>query len=368
MKIIVLKENFKRGLSAVERNVGTGTVLPVLKNVLIKTEKGKIKICATNLEVGSTAWVSGKIVDEGGITVPSIILRAVLDNIDSVKLEIESDDNKLFLKGEKSENVIQGIKDSDFPIIPPIQSENFLEIKAADLKKSLNQAISGSSGNARRPELNSVLFWLKNKKLKLVSTDAFRLAEKTIKPENFKTNLEEIRVSVPFKTIQEVLRMTDDGGKIKIYFENHQISFIGEEWEIISRLITGEFPDHESIIPENSQTSVFCEKNDLISAVKLASVFSGKMNDIRIEAEAGNKIKISGRENSIGENHSEINAEISGENQNLVLNSHYFLDGLKVFEDDEINIGLNGEIKAVILKSIKDESFLYIMMPIKSGS
>jgi len=158
MKIIVLKENFKQGFLNIEGAIGIGTTLPILKNVLIKTEKGRIKIAATDLEIGITSWLNGKIIEEGGITVPANVLGGILNNIHAAKLELEVVDSKLKIKTEKSENVIQGIKESDFPIIPKIKSSDFIEMKTSDLKKSLNQIVSAASFNERRPEISGVLF------------------------------------------------------------------------------------------------------------------------------------------------------------------------------------------------------------------
>jgi DNA polymerase-3 subunit beta len=366
MKIIILKENLKNAFLNVERAIGVSNVLPILKNILIKTEKGRIKISATDLEIGITSWINGKIVEEGGITIPANIFGAIINNISDSKLELEVVDSKLKIITEKSQNIIQGIKESDFPIIPTIKSNEYIEIKTSDLKKSLNQVICASSSGDRRPEISGVLLWLKDKKIKLVATDTFRLAEKTIKTEDFKTELDDIKIIIPFKTIQETIKICEDEKKVKVYIDNHQILFNFEDVELISRLIEGSFPDYEAIIPQDIQTSVYIDKNELFNAVKLASVFVGKVSDIKVKTEE-NKMEISGRETSIGENKTNLEAEIKGEKQELVVNWHYLLDGLKGMESNEIYMGLNGEIKPIMIKSTKDDNYFYILMPIKSN-
>jgi len=367
MKVIVLRENFKQGFLNTEGAIGIGTTLPILKNVLIKTEKGRIKIAATDLEIGITNWINGKIIEEGGITIPAGILGAILNNIHAAKLELEVVDSKLKIKTEKSENIIQGIKESDFPIIPKIKSNDFIEIKTSDLKKSLNQVVSAASPNERRPEINGVLFWLKNKKIKLVATDTFRLAEKTIKDEDFETEIEETKVTVPLKTIQEVVKIFEEDKKVKIFIDPHQILFNFENIEIISRLVESGFPEYEAIIPGDIQNSILVDREDLFNAVKLAAVFVSKVNDIKIKSISPNKLEISSQESTIGENKSELDAEIEGENQELILNWHYFLDGLRGIDSDTVFLGLNGEIKPVVIRSPKDENYLYVLMPIKNN-
>lgn len=366
MKIIILRENLKNAFSNVERAIGVSNVLPILKNILIKTEKGRIKISATDLEIGITSWINGKIVEEGGITVPANIFGAIINNISDSKLELETIDSKLKIITEKSQNIIQGIKEGDFPIIPTVKITEYLEMKTSYLRKSLNQVVCAASATDRRPEISGVLFWLKDKKIKLVATDTFRLAEKTIKSEDFKTDLDDIKIIIPFKTVQEVIKICENDGKVKIFIDNHQVLFNFDDVEIISRLIEGSFPDYEAIIPQDIQTSVFVEKDELFNAVKLSSVFVGKVNDIKIKTE-NNKIEISGRETAIGENKTNLEAEIKGEKQELVVNWHYLLDGLKGMESNDVYVGLNGEIKPILIKPEKEENYFYILMPIKNN-
>lgn len=366
MKIIILRENLKNAFINVERAIGTSNVLPILKNVLIKTEKGRIKISATDLEIGVTCWINGKIVDEGGITVPANIFGAIINNISDSKLELETIDSKLKITTDKSQNIIQGIRESDFPIIPTVKVEEYLEIKTFDLKKSLNQVICAASSGDRRPEISGVLFWLKDKKIKLVATDTFRLAEKTIKSDDFKTDLDDIKIIIPFKTIQETIKICEDEKKVRIFIDSHQILFNFEDVELISRLIEGSFPDYEAIIPQDIQTSVFVSKEELINAAKLSSVFVGKVNDIKMKTD-DNKLEISGRESAIGENKTELEAEIKGDKQELIINWHYLLDGLRGIESGDVYMGLNGEIKPILIKSEKEENYFYILMPIKNN-
>lgn len=367
MKIIVLKENLKKAFSNVEKATGSSALLPILKNILLKTEKGQIKLAATDLEIAITQFINGKIVDEGGITVPANILGGLLNNLPDNKIELEVIDSKLKIKSENSENFIQGIKENDFPIIPQIQLDNYLEIKNKILKKSLYQIISAAAPSDRRPEINGVLFWLKNNTLKLVATDTFRLAEKTLTEDSFKTNLTELKIIIPLKTIQEFLKIEDeDEEKIKIYFDPHQILFQFSNISFISRLIEGNFPDYEAIIPSQCQTSIIVNKEELIKAVKLASVFVSKINDIRIQISSEKKILISSQDVNIGEAKSEIDAEIEGEKQNLVVNWHYLLDGLKGIDSSEIFLGLNGEVKPILIRSLEEDKYLYLLMPIKN--
>lgn len=367
MKIIVLKENLKKAFSSVERAVGSGTMLPILKNVLIKTENGRIKIAATDLEFGITYWLNGKIVEEGGITVPAQVFGQLLNNTSTSKLELSTKDLKLMIKTDSAQNYLQGLKDDDFPIIPEVESKNVIEIKSEEFKKAVNQVVSAAANADQRPEMNGVLFWLDNNQLKLVATNGFRLAEKIVKEGVFKTEVESFKVIIPLKTIQEAVKLCENENQIKITVDSHQILFNFKEAVITSRLVEGNFPEYSDKIPTENISTVSLNKEELVNAVKLASVFVGKINDIKVKAKKSGSFNISSNNANIGENNSSLKAKVKGEDQELVLNWRYLLDGLKVLEGNEVELGLNGEANPVLIKNNKDTSYFYIIMPIKSG-
>ncbi len=360
-----MKENLKKAFGSVEGGIGNGMMLPILKNVLITTDKGRIKISSTNLEIAITSFINGKIVEEGGITVPANILGGILNNITEQKIELISTDSKLKIKTDKSENVIQGIKDSEFPIIPQIKSDSFIELKGDILKKSLNQIINAAFPSNRRVELNGILFFLNNE-LRLVATDTFRLAEKIINDNEFESNINELKAIIPLKVIQEFLKICKEDKNVKIYFDLHQVLFDLEDVQIIARLIEGDFPDYQSIIPKNFITTVIIDKESLYEAIRLAAIFSSKINNVNIKLKTPNKLIISNEESTIGENKSELEAEIKGENQELIFNWHYFLDGLRGVDGENVFLGFNSDVKPLLIKSPNKDDYFYVLMPIKN--
>ena len=207
MKLIILKSNLKNGLSAIERGITENNKLPILKNVLIKTNNGRIKLSATNLELGINKLVSGKIVENGAITVPFSTFYSIVNNSDSERINLEVINNNLVFKTDNYEAKIQGIKDEEFPIIPKINDEEqHIELKPQVLKESLLQILSAAHFSDVRPEISGVLFDFQTTILKLVATDSFRLAEKTLYDNNFTSNFNRgFKIIVPLKTIQEVV-------------------------------------------------------------------------------------------------------------------------------------------------------------------
>lgn len=369
MKITIIKENLKKAIGSVERATGSGSVLPILKNILVKTEDNRIRISATDLEMGINYFINGKIEEEGGITIPSSVLGSVLNNISESKLSITTEGQKIKINTGNSFNTISGLKESDFPIIPKVEADDSIEIKSAYLKAALINTSIAAAPTGRRPELNGVLFWIEGGEFRITATDGFRLAEKIIKSDQFKSNIDSLRVIIPLKTIQEVIKLLDISSNVKIFVNNHQILFDFGDAELVSRIVEGNFPEYKERIPENHQTSTTINRDELIDAVKLASVFVGKINDIKLRSDSDDGlIEVSGNDAVIGENVSKIKVGVSGDNQNLVLNWRYLLDGLRIIDDKELSIGLNGESEPVVIRSPKDNSYFYMVMPIRSGS
>lgn len=379
MKIIILKDNLKEGLNSVVRAVSENNNLPILKNILIKTFNNKIKIIATNLEIAITRIVSGKIIEEGSITIPFSVLNGIINNLDSEKVSLDSKGSSLILKTDNYEATIQSLNEEEFPIIPEIgNAKNHLKINTEVFNDAISKIVNCAQISEIRPEISGVLFDYQISSLKLAATDSFRLAEKTLFDKDFKADFTAgFKAIIPLKTIQEVPRIfsskggSASGGKegdLYIYFDDNQVLFKGEDLEIISRLIDGNFPDYDPIIPKTLETESVINKESFINAVRLASNFSGKVNDVKLKSKEGKKVmEVSSATQHLGENHYLIPIKTKGNEFEAVFNWRFLLEGLKSFNSEEVMIGLNGDQRAAIIKSQKDFSYFYILMPIKNS-
>ncbi|MDP3901654.1 MAG: hypothetical protein Q8Q37_01590, partial [bacterium] len=235
MKLIVLKTNLRDGLAAVEKSIGDSNAkLPILKNVLLKAENGKIKLATTNLELGIEKMVPAKIIKDGGITIPLSTFHSLVNNSDNEKINLEIKDNNLIFKTDNYQAKIQGIKEEEFPIMPRIDNnQQFLEIKSEILKESLSKVVNAAQISEIRPEISGILFDFQTTLLKLAATDSFRLAEVVVLDKYFKSNFKEgFKVIVPLKTIQEVSRIFDDNQSLKIFIDSNQILFSSDNLEL----------------------------------------------------------------------------------------------------------------------------------------
>ncbi len=370
MKLIVLKNNLKEGIDCAGRIVNDNpSALPILKNILIKTESNKIKICATNLEIGITSFISGKIIEEGGITIPAAILGNIINNIQSERINLDVLEEKIIIKTDSYEAKIQGTQISDFPIIPKIKEDaGKMVIGSSLFIDSIVSVVNSAQISENKPELLGMLFEYGGDCLKLAATDSFRLSEKKIDEKQLKSKADPFKFIVPLKTLMEVVRVFKKDGEIEIFFDETQVLFKTENLEIISRIINANFPDYQQIIPRSIETEAVLSKNELISALKLTGSFTDKFNEVKISFKEEDKdVEITSFNQGIGENKYLIPTKIKGRSVEVILNWKFLLDGLKGITGDEVYFGLNLDDKPVIIRSQANESYFYILMPIKSN-
>ncbi len=369
MNIIVLRDNLKEGLSAMERAVSQENTLPILRNVLLVTEQGKIRITATNLEIGITKYVLGKIQAEGGITVPFQTLFTIVQNCDAEKIHLETQGASLLVKTDNYEAKLQGVSKEDFPIIPSIERRDTgITLDAGILKNALLEIISASQVSDIRPEISGVLFDFHVSIVKLVATDSFRLGEKTLTHTQFATTAAKgFKAIIPLKTVQEIIRIFRDGRELSLCIDSHQILVEDGDTKLISRLIDGNYPDYEQIIPKSAETELSISKTQFMNAVKLVSTFSGKVHDIRLKLKEGAKaIEIYSASQQLGENAYLVPVKAKGaEFRELVFNWRYLIDGLKPIQSEHFSFSINGDAKPAVLRGSDDASYLYVVMPIK---
>lgn len=370
MKIIVLKKNLKDGIRSVEKTTHESSHLPILKNFLIEAEDNKIKLSSTNLEIATTSFISGKIINNGAVTIPLSIFASIINNLQTERIDIEVEKNKLLIKTDNYSAEINGIKKDEFPIIPTINNkDNFIEISNLILKDALI-SISQSVALENKPELNGILFDYQINLFKLASTDSFRLSEKTITNNHYTSNFSKtFKIIIPIKAILEVIKelQNNENGKIKIYIDQNQILFKSENTEIISRLISGNFPEYENIIPKEFKSEISINKEEVLNAIKLAGVFTDKLNEIKISIKENSKnIEISSSNQVVGENKYLIPAKTKGEAADIMFNWKFLYDGIKNINSENLFLGLNNSNKPAYVKATEDNSWFYVIMPIKN--
>ena len=371
MKFICLQENLKQGLNIIERIIGKNLSLPILNTVLIEAQKNLVKFSSTDLEIGISCCITGKVEKEGSICIPAKILSNYINGLPNKKIEVNSQENKLNLKCENYRASISGFSSEDFPIIPQIKEKEFVSLDSSKLCQGFSKVVGAAASSESKPEISGVSINLRKDSIKLVATDSFRLAENIIFPD--KPESLEKSMIVPAKTIQEVIRIfgeqNQEKSDIEIYSSPNQILFLKNttpKIQLISRLIEGEYPNYEEIIPKGFLTKILLDRQELVQHIKIASLFTSRTNDIKMKVDPSKKsVEFFSSNPDTGENKSETSAQIEGEKTEITFNCKYLMDGLMNIDEDQIVFELNGEEKPGVLKPHKNKDYIYIIMPIK---
>lgn len=375
MKFISLVENLRKAINLAERVTGKNLTLPILNNINLVTNKNELHVLATDLELGIELTVSGKVEKDGQVVIPAKTFSSFLNSLAEEKITLEAEKQSLRVKSGTYSALLQGISPEDFPIIPEVKTEKYIEIDKNIFRDAVSQVLPSIGYISTKPELCGVYFKLEKNTLTLVGTDSFRLAEKTITDKDFRTNIKDnLELIVPLKTMQEVSRISQEGQEdinlVRIYPEVNQIQFSFKnsgEIRLVSRLISGRFPEYSSIIPKELENKITLRKKDLADAVRVAGLFCGKINDIKLTINPSQKkIVIDSQDPSSGQSQNTVAAsDIKGKALEINFNYRFILDALNSIKDDEIVIGLNKESNPGLFRGEKDNSFVYVLMPIK---
>jgi DNA polymerase-3 subunit beta len=373
MKIVCLQENLKKGLSIVGHINNKNINLPILNNILIKANDAGIELVSTNLEIGITHQIRGKVDEAGEITVDSKLLSDYVNMLPESKLEFFEKDRDINIKCEGYKTKIKGESSKEFPLIPIINKDVFCELNVFDFKKAIASVSFAVANSDNRLELSGVYFKFNEKDLVIVATDSYRLAEKKIKFKN--NNLKEMEIIIPSKTVNEVLRVISsitsdvkaiESELLKIYVSDNQVLFSFDSVEIISRVINGQYPDYKQIIPDKYKTEVEIGKNELMRAVKASAVFSKNgVYDISLVFKKG-LLNIYSASSQSGESSVDIKCDLSGDDNDISVNYRYLIDGLNALDSEKIILKvINNNTPCQIISPNQDD-YIYIIMPIRS--
>lgn len=375
MKASVLTENFQTGLSFVERIASKSLAFPIVSNILLVAQKNFLELSATDLEIGIKYRVLSKNEKEGKTLVPAKLLSSFIRLLTDSQVVLEATEGSLKIGGENHTTLLKTLNPEDFPLIPTIQQgECQTEAQNTPFFKGVAQVMNVASQNQTRPQISGVLFSFKKKMLKMAATDSFRLAEKTLYFE--KECAFEKSVILPQRAAREAVAVLGDKqGKTAISFSENQAQFDYSakddpsrlQIQLVSRLIEGEYPHYEEIVPTRHQTSVVAERTALIAQVRAASIFCNKMNEVslRLNKERGG-IEIFSSNPNTGEYSSFLRGDVREQGGAVSFNWRFLVDGLLPMESPEVELRLNGsEGPAAFFPVSGDEGYLYVLMPMK---
>ncbi len=367
MKLICAQPDLERALNIVSKAITPNTTLPVLNNILLRAEGKNLHFAATNLEVAVQYFVPADVKNEGSITIPAKLIYSYVSLLKDEPVEISLiEGDTVLLKSPSSQTKIKGIAASEFPVIPKVEKENTVKIDAKELETAISQTVFSASTNTSRPVLAGVLFDVNKDEVKIVATDSYRLAEKSLKLKE-KTNIT-IQCIVPARTVMELGKILSRAEEkdVEINVSKNQVLFVIGDIQLLSRLIEGKFPPYEKIIPKSTRTKLEILSEELVNVVRRVSLFARENNNsIKLSATNDGKLNVSTDETRVGEEKAEINVKIDGENNKIALNAQYLLDVLNCVQGEKIQLEVEDKLSPAVVKSEKDTDYVYIIMPLK---
>ncbi len=367
MEVVVTQENLSFALSNTSRVASSKAGLPILSNILLRTDNARLYVAATNLEIASSHRIGAKMVKPGSITVPAKLLSEFVQNLPKEQITLKVENSKLHISAGSSSSVVHGVADDEFPELPTIDEKEAVSytLSVDDFKDSVSQTIIAASSDSTRPILTGAYWHSFDGGLYIAATDGYRLAERRITGTK-----SDVSAVIPVSTLQEVMRtLRDDVQEIEVLFDDTQVTFRLAEVEITSRLIDGSFPDYRQLIPATTETTMTLNRSEFVRMIKIAGLFARESGGgITLAANTDkSQLSIASIASEIGENTSIMDVKLSGQDGSVSLNSRYITDALSAMSSNEITFGFSGKLAPCVLaESKKDTPYKHIIMPLKS--
>ncbi len=377
MILSCLQENLARGLNIVGRAVSTRSTLPVLGNVLLETDNGRLKLSATNLEIVVTCWIGAKVEQEGAITVPHRTLYDLVSTLpqEPVNIELNVPNQTLHVTCGRTEANVKGIDAQEFPLIPQPEQENRIRLETDVFKKMISQVALAAAIDDSRPTLTGVSLSFEGSHMLMVATDGFRLSMKSASIPGIVES--PMTLIVPAKALLELARISSDDAEA-IYISmpegRNQIIFDMDNVVLVSQLIDGNFPDYTPIVPDSTNTRTVMGTAEFRKACKTAEIFARESSHtarVRIEpsgSEFGTGFAtVTANSVETGDNVAQIDASVDGEAIEIAFNVKYMTDVLNVIDTPQVALETTSPMEPGVIKPVGDNDFVHIIMPMHFG-
>jgi len=372
VKLSVMQENLARGLSVVSRAVSSRSTLPVLANVLLKTEDAGLKLTATNLEIGITYWVPGKIETDGATTVPAKLLTDLVNSLpsgDRVDLELTTGES-LHLRCGRFETHVKGIDADEFPAIQTAGERPTTRIAQNVLRRALSETAFAAASDEARPILTGVLARFEGDQLTLAAADNYRIAVKTIP---ILDAVPETSVVIPARALNELARVlsdVDDPVDVILAAARNQVLFHLDGVDLVSRLIDGQFPNYQQVVPTSHTTRAILDREELLRAVRPAALIaheSANIVKLQIGGDGESGITVSANA-EVGDHVGQVEAAVEGDGTTIAFNARYLADVLTNVDAEQFALELNGPLSPGVFKPVGDDHYVHVVMPVRTTS
>jgi DNA polymerase-3 subunit beta len=377
MKVTVLQENLARGLGTVSKAVSPRSTLPVLANILIATDEGRLRLSATNLEMGITCWITARIDEEGSTTVPARTFADLVGTLpgDQVLLKLDPSTQTLNVRGGTSTNDIKCIDAQEFPPMPVPDFEGAVQINVGDFREMIHQVAFAASSDEARPVLMGVLVQVDKDKLTMAAADGFRLSVRKAVLSTPAPN--PVSAIVPAQALKELARVAGEGEE-PIYMVlpkgRGQVVFRVKDVEVVSQLIDGTFPDYQQIIPRSYKSRTLVSTSSLLKACKQAEIFAREGSNVarfNIKSAQGelqpSEVEISATSEETGKNETIVEATVDGGGLLIAFNVKFLREALEVIRTPNVALETSAPNAPGVVKPVGDDQFLHVIMPMHLG-
>ncbi len=376
MKLTCLQENLSKGLGIVTRAVSPRNVLPVLGNVLMATEDGRLKLAATNLEIGITYWLGAKVEEEGSITVPARTITDFVNTLpnEKIRMTLDSRRQSLNLHCEAFTSDIKGVDAQEFPLLPGANLGDGIALNVADLREMITQTTIAAATDDTRPVLTGVLVRLEGDRLTLAAADGFRLSMREAKLSA--AVRDPVSVIIPARALSELARLVgdqDDTVWMVLPSGRGQAVFRLKDAELSSSLIDGTFPDFQPIIPHSYNTHAVLSTAQFLKACKAADIFARQAShSARLTVTPGSgsepgKLQVNATAAETGAGETVVDATVEGAAIEIAFNVKYLVDVLTVVNTPNVSLETTGPASPGVIRPVGREDFTHVIMPMHLG-
>ena len=377
MKVTILQENLARGLGIVSRAVSPRSTLPVLANIMLATDEGRLRLSATNLEMGITCWIGARIEDEGSTTVPARTLADLINTLpgDQVALTLDAANQTLNVRSGTSTNDIKGIDAQEFPPMPVPDMEGAVQLNVVDFREMIHQVAFSASTDEARPVLMGVLVVVEGDRITMAAADGFRLSVRNASLSA--PAPQPVNIIVPARALNELARIASDGEEsisMVVPKGRGQVVFRVKDAELVSQLIDGTFPDYQQIIPRSYKSRTLVSTVSLLKACKQAEIFAREGSNVaRLDIKAAqgemepSEVEISATSEETGKNETIVEASVDGSGVLIAFNVKYLREALEVIKTPNVALETSAANAPGVLRPVGEDDFLHVIMPMHLG-
>lgn len=366
MKVSIARSELLDALSVVGKGMSARSTLPILSGILMTASNAELQMQSTDLEVSVRHKSPALVETEGQIVLPGKLLTDIVRSLPEAAVTIEIEGETALVRCQHSSFTVRTLKPADFPKFPEVAVDKKITLPAEVLTAMVKQVSRAVSRDETRAILTGILLVVEGPSIKMVATDSYRLAVRERILETAPG--EDIEVVVPGKAMEEVSRLADEGSNVSIGVSENQVVFQFAETTFVTRRIEGTFPNYRQLIPKETETTAVVSGEELTAAVKRVSLMALHNTPLKITVSVADQtLSLSATAQDVGDASEDLMVKAEGNDVEIAFNHAFLMDGLSSAQSDDIRLEVQSALKPGLLRTVGDEGFLYLLMPVRLG-